>query len=193
VDAKYRDFNIRADSKHSGLLYRLNPWPWVEAEVLAAMAPGGTGQLNANKITFWRTGVQEGINPDQFTFVQVVECMCYIMSTWRWQANSYKDCIKCLLLCQKLMFIIASLVCTPNVGSMEDTPNVFNKIPIWSLELPWFWDMWNFRKGKRCCSCLDKCNRKGVEPDPVTFVVVLNGCASMNASMFINRSYQYGY
>lgn len=117
----------------------------------------------------------------------------YIMSTWRWQANSYKDCIKCLVLCQMLMFIIASLVCTPNVGSMEGTQNVFNKIPIWSLELPWFWDMWNFRKGKRCCSCLDKCNRKGVEPDPVTFVAIHNGCASMKASMCINRSYQYGW
>jgi len=36
-------------------------------------------------------------------------------------------------------------------------------------------------KGIRRWNCLAKCNRKGVEPNPVTFVGILNACASIEA------------
>jgi hypothetical protein len=36
-------------------------------------------------------------------------------------------------------------------------------------------------KGRRHWTIFNKCNKKVVQPDPVTFVVVLNACASLQA------------
>jgi hypothetical protein len=53
--------------------------------------------------------------------------------------------------------------------------------PMWSLGLPCYWDIWKMVKGRKHWSYFQWMQQEGVEPDPVTFVGVLNACASVEA------------
>ncbi len=57
---------------------------------------------------------------------------------------------------------VASLVCMPNVTTWnmlgEHSPRCHHTM--WSVGLPWCWDMWNVGKGGRHWNYLDKCSRK---------------------------------
>jgi hypothetical protein len=68
---------------------------------------------------------------------------------------------------------------------IEDAWRMFNKmchLEMWSLGMPsWYWDMCNACKGRRRWhTYFDKlCNTKGVWSNFLTFVGVLNACASV--------------
>ncbi|CAK9213960.1 unnamed protein product [Sphagnum jensenii] len=68
-------------------------------------------------------------------------------------------------------------------GSMEDASRVFNKIPSHNVVT---WNMMLFGHVKcgereKALEPFQQMQQEGVQPDPVTFVGVLNACASVAA------------
>jgi hypothetical protein len=57
---------------------------------------------------------------------------------------------------------IAWLTCMQRVGALRRLGECSTRchFEMWSLGMPWYWDMWNEVKGRRCLNCFDKCNRK---------------------------------
>ncbi len=53
-------------------------------------------------------------------------------------------------------------------------------LEMWSLKLPWYWDMSNAAKGRRHWIYFGKCSRKPCS-QTLTFAGVLNSCAGLGA------------
>jgi len=66
------------------------------------------------------------------------------------------------------------------VGSMEDAWSVFNKMPSWNV-ITWTAVIFGHVKCGQAQKALGEMQQEGVQPNSVTFVGLLNACASMVA------------
>jgi pentatricopeptide repeat protein len=195
VNRKYPDFKHKKTQEALWLIDQQNP-PWVEAEV-AAMAPG-TVQLNIfswNRRLFRHVKAgqyeqtmelfhqlqQEGLSPDRYTFVPVLNACASL------QALAEGRCIHKQIIqsgFESDLFVGNSLIdMYAKCGSMEDTWRVFNKMPSCDVV------SWNAMisghvkcgQGQKALRLFQQMVQEGMEPDRITFVGVLNACASVVA------------
>ncbi|CAK9878571.1 unnamed protein product [Sphagnum jensenii] len=192
---KYPDFKHKKTQEALWLIDQQNP-PWVEAEV-AAMAPG-TVQLNVfswNRRLFRHVKAgqykqtmelfhqlqQEGLSPDRYTFVPVLNACASL------QALAEGRCIHKQIIqsgFESDLFVGNSLIdMYAKCASMEDTWRVFNKMPSCDVV------SWNAMisghvkcgQGQKALRLFQQMVQEGMEPDHITFVGVLNACASVVA------------
>ncbi|KAH8972307.1 hypothetical protein BDL97_02G188100 [Sphagnum fallax] len=195
VTASYPDFTHKKTQAALWLDGRLKP-PWVEAR-LAAMAPR-TVKLN---ISHWNSRFaryakagqfektlelfqqmqQSNIIPDSFTFVHVLKACANL------QALEEGRCIHTQVIqsgVESNPYVGSSLVnMYAKCGSIEDAWRVFNRMPShdvvsWNAMI-----MGHVRcgQGQKALELYQKMEREGVQPVPLTFVGVLNACASVAA------------
>jgi pentatricopeptide repeat protein len=168
----------------------------VEAE-LAAMAPGAV-QLNSFS---WNTRLaryvkagrfeetmelfqqlqQEGMIPDRFTFVQVINA-CTNLRLLDDGRHIHRQIIQSG--CESDLYVSCSLVdMYAKCGSIEDAQAVFNRMPTRDVVA------WNAMilghvkcgQGQKAIMLFPQMQREGVKPDAVTFMGILNACASVAA------------
>jgi pentatricopeptide repeat protein len=141
VNARHPDFKHKRTQESLWVEDQWNP-PWVEAEI-AAMAPG-TVQLNIfswNKrlarcvkagqyektIELFQQLQQEGVSPDKFTFVPVLNACANL------RALQQGRCVHEQIIqsgCQSDVFLGSSLTnMYVKCGRLEDAWRVFNKMP----------------------------------------------------------------
>jgi pentatricopeptide repeat protein len=196
MSASYPDFTHKESQEGLWLDDRDKP-SWVEAEV-AAMAPG-TVQLNRFS---WNRKLQKhvkdghpemalqsfkemqregGISPDKFTFVQVLNA-CASLRALEDGRGAHKQIIQNG--CELDKFVASSLVdMYAKCGSLPDAVRVFNKMPSHNVV------SWNIiisghvkcGQGEKALELFQQMQWEGLLPDPVTFVAVLNACASVRA------------
>ncbi|KAJ7570944.1 hypothetical protein O6H91_01G141200 [Diphasiastrum complanatum] len=195
VNAKYPDFKHKKTQEALWLVDRQNP-PWVEAE-LAAMALG-TVQLN---IFSWNTRLaryvktgqydrtmelfrqmqRECVSPNEFTFVPVLNA-CASLRALEEGRRVHEQILQSG--CKSDIFVGNSLVdMYAKCGSMEDAWRVFNTMPLRDVVT------WNAMivghvkcgQGQKALELFQQMQQEGLQPNPVTFVGVLNGCATVAA------------
>jgi pentatricopeptide repeat protein len=168
----------------------------VEAEI-AAMAPG-TVQLNIfswNKrlarcvkagqyektIELFQQLQQEGVSPDKFTFVPVLNA-CANLRALQQGRHVHEQIIQSG--CQSDVFLGSSLAnMYVKCGRLEDAWRVFNKMPSHDMV------SWNVMivghvksgKAQKALELFQQMQQEGVKPGPVTFAGILNACASVGA------------
>ncbi|KAH8935595.1 hypothetical protein BDL97_17G036900 [Sphagnum fallax] len=195
VNARYPDFKHKKTQDALWLGDRRNP-PWVAAGV-AAMAPG-TVQMdsfswNRRLAKYVKTGEYEktmelfkqmqkrGMRPDRFTFVPVLNA-CAGLQALEEGRRAHQLIMQTG--CEADVFVGSGLVdMYAKCGHMEDALRVFNKMPSRDVV------MWSalilghvkYGQGQKALELFRQMQQEGVQPDPVTFVAVLNACASVSA------------
>ncbi|KAH8935599.1 hypothetical protein BDL97_17G037300 [Sphagnum fallax] len=195
VNARYPDFKHKKTQDALWLGDRRNP-PWVAAGV-AAMAPG-TVQMdsfswNRRLAKYVKTGEYEktmelfkqmqkrGMRPDRFTFVPVLNA-CAGLRALEEGRRAHQLIMQTG--CEADVFVGSSLVdMYAKCGHMEDALRVFNKMPsrdvvTWSALIL---GHVKYGQGQKALELFRQMQQEGVQPDPVTFVAVLNACASVSA------------
>jgi pentatricopeptide repeat protein len=169
----------------------------VEAE-MAAMAPG-TVQLNIFRLNkklekyvkagqpekalqrFQQLQQQEGMSPDTFTFVHVLNA-CASLRALGEGRRVHEQIVEGSY--ESNVFVGNSLVdMYPKCGSIEEAWTVFHKMPLHDVV------SWNViilghvrcGQGQRALELFQQMQQEQVQPMPVTFVGVLNACASVRA------------
>jgi pentatricopeptide repeat protein len=121
---------------------------------------------------------QEGMSPDKFTFVQVIKA-CAGLGALEDGRFVHKQLIQSGF--ESDIFVGSSLVdMYAKCGSIEDAWRVFNKMPSRDVVT------WNAivlghvkcGQGQKALELFQEMQQEGVQPDSVTFVGVLNACAS---------------
>jgi pentatricopeptide repeat protein len=170
--------------------------PWVDAE-LAAMAPG-TVQLNSFS---WNTRLgrhvkagegektmelfyqmqQEGMTPDRFTFVSVINACASLRSLEEGR------CIHTQIIqsgCESDLYVNNALIdMYAKCGSLEDAWRVFNKMPTRDV-VAWNGMIFGHVRsgaGRKALELYQQMQHERVQPEPITFVGVLTACASLAA------------
>ncbi|KAH8934858.1 hypothetical protein BDL97_17G001400 [Sphagnum fallax] len=191
TNAKYPDFKHK---KTHEALWLDDPWipPWVEAE-LAALAPG-TVQLdkfswNRRLARYVKAGQpektmelfqqmqQEGLSPDKFTFLPVLNA-CASLQALEAGRHAHEQIIENH--CEDNLFVGTSLInMYTKCGSMEEAWRVFNKmasrdVVSWNAMLM---GLVKCGQGQKALQLFQQMRLEGVQPNPVTFVAVLNACA----------------
>jgi pentatricopeptide repeat protein len=195
VNARYPDFKHKKTKQALWLNGRWNP-VWVEAE-LEAMAPGSlqvsvfqwnrklarcalVGQ-HEKTIELFQKMKQEGITPDSFTFVRVLNACASL------QLLGEGRCIHSQILhnsCKFDIFVGNSLIdMYAKCGSIEDAGRVFKSMATRDVV------SWNAMimgyvicgQGHKALQLSEQMEFEGVTPDPVTFVGLLKACASLGA------------
>jgi len=195
VNARHPDFKHKRTQESLWVEDQWNP-PWVEAEI-AAMAPG-TVQLNIfswNKrlarcvkagqyektIELFQQLQQEGVSPDKFTFVPVLNA-CANLRALQQGRHVHEQIIQSG--CQSDVFLGSSLAnMYVKCGRLEDAWRVFNKMPSHDMV------SWNVMivghvksgKAQKALELFQQMQQEGVKPGPVTFAGILNACASVGA------------
>ncbi|KAH8958034.1 hypothetical protein BDL97_07G123400 [Sphagnum fallax] len=195
ANERYPDFKHKKTGEALWLEDRQNP-PWVAAEI-AAMAPG-TVQLNIfawnqkfskyakdgkleKVIQLFQQMQLEGISPDKFTFVPVIKA-CAGLGALEDGRLVHKQLIQSGF--ESDVFVGSSLVdMYAKCGSIKDAWRVFNKMPSRNVVT------WNAMvlghvkcgQGQKALELFQQMQQEGVQPNSVTFVGVLNACASMIA------------
>jgi len=190
--ARYPDFKHKTTHDSLWIGDRRNP-PWVDAK-LAAMAPG-TVQLdrfswNMRLARYSKAGQHEktivlfqemqkkGMTPNTFTFVPVLNA-CASLRALEEGKQVHEQIIQSG--CEGDAFVGCSLVdMYAKCGSMEDAHRVFNKMPSRDVVT------WNAMilghgkcaQGQKALELFSQMQQEGVKPDSVTFVGVVNACAS---------------
>ncbi|KAH9535065.1 hypothetical protein CY35_17G034800 [Sphagnum magellanicum] len=195
VNARYPDFKHKKTQDALWLGDRRNP-PWVAAGV-AAMAPG-TVQMdsfswNRRLTKYVKTGEYEktmelfkqmqkrGMRPDRFTFVPVLNA-CAGLRALEEGRRAHQLIMQTG--CEADVFVGSSLVdMYAKCGHVEDALRVFNNMPsrdvvTWSALIL---GHVKYGQGQKALELFRQMQQEGVEPDPVTFVAVLNACASVSA------------
>ncbi len=170
--------------------------PWVEAK-LAAMAPG-TLQSNIfswNKkleryvkagqsektMELFQQMQQEGMTPDRFTFVPVLNA-CANLRALEVGRHIHEQVIQAGF--QHDVFVGNSLIdMYAKCGSMDDAWRVFKKMPSLTV-VSWTAMIFGHVKcgeGHKALEVFQQMQQADVKPNPVTFVGVLNACASLVA------------
>ncbi|CAK9275513.1 unnamed protein product [Sphagnum jensenii] len=195
VNARYPDFKHKKTKQALWLNGRWNP-VWVEAE-LEAMAPGSlqvsvfqwnrklarcalVGQ-HEKMIELFQKMQQEGITPDSFTFVRVLNACASL------QLLGEGRYIHSQILhnsCKSDIFVGNSLIdMYAKCGSIEDAGRVFKSMATHDVV------SWNAMimgyvicgQGHKALQLSEQMEFEGVTPDPVTFVGLLKACASLGA------------
>jgi pentatricopeptide repeat protein len=195
VNARYPDFKHKKTKQALWLNGRWNP-VWVKAE-LEAMAPGSlqvsvfqwnrklarcalVGQ-HEKMIELFQKMQQEGITPDSFTFVRVLNACASL------QLLGEGRYIHSQILhnsCKSDIFVGNSLIdMYAKCGSIEDAGRVFKSMATHDVV------SWNAMimgyvicgQGHKALRLSEQMEFEGVTPDPVTFVGLLKACASLGA------------
>ncbi len=195
VNERHPDFKHKRTQAALWLDNRQNP-PWVGAK-LAAMAPG-TPQLDSftwnrrlaryvaagrpeKTLELFREMQQKGMTPDRFTFVPVLNA-CASLRALEEGRQVHAQLIQTG--CEADVFVGTSLVdMYAKCGRMEDAARVFNNMPSRAVV------SWNAMilghvrcaQGQKALVLFQQMQEKGVRPDSVTYVGVLNACASVVA------------
>jgi pentatricopeptide repeat protein len=195
VNARYPDFKHKKTQEALWLQDRQNP-PWVETEMVA-IAPG-TLQLDSfswnkrlarsvkagqyeNTIKLFQQMQQEGTCPDKFTFVQVLNA-CANLQALEDGRHAHEQTIQSG--CVSDIFVGSSLVhMYVKCGCMEDAMRVFSQMPSRDVVS---WTVMIFGhvrcgQGQKALDLFQQMQQEGVQPNPVTFVGVVNACASLVA------------
>jgi pentatricopeptide repeat protein len=195
VNARYPDFMHKKTREALWLVDRKNP-PWVEME-MAAMAPG-TVDLNPflwnrrlskyvkageyeKTLGLFRQMQSKGMSPDTFTFVPVLNA-CASLRALKEGRYVHERIIQSG--CESDVFVRSSLIdMYAKCGSMEDAWSVFTKVPSNDV-VSWTAIIFAHVKcgqGQKALELFQQMQQEGVEPNSVTFVGVLNACASVAA------------
>ncbi|KAH8937689.1 hypothetical protein BDL97_16G041200 [Sphagnum fallax] len=195
ANAKYPDFKHKKKQAALWLGSLWNP-PWVGPE-LAAMAPG-TVQVS---IFSWNTRLirsveageyektlklfqqmqQEGMIPNRFTFVPVLNACTNLQALEEGRHIHVQIMQSC---CESDVYVGTSLVdMYAKCGSIEDAQRVFYRMPTrdvaaWSAMI-----LAHVKsgQGQKALDLYQQMQKEGVKSDPITFVGVLNACASLQA------------
>ncbi len=196
MNVRHPDFKHKTTKSALWLDSKYKPL-WVDAE-LAAMAPGTVQESN---VVSWNTRLarhvkagqsektmelfqqmqQEGITPDAFTFVQILNACANsqaldegrLIHAWTIRSG-----------CESNVFVRCSLVnMYAKCGRDKDAQKEFDKIwthyvMYWSAMIPGHMDCVEGQKGLESSQQV-QC--EAVQPDPGIFVAVLNACASLVA------------
>jgi pentatricopeptide repeat protein len=123
---------------------------------------------------------KKGMRPDRFTFVPVLNA-CAGLRALEEGRRAHELIIQTG--CEADVFVGSSLVdMYAKCGHMEDALRVFNKMPsrdvvTWSALIS---GHVKYGQGQKALELFRQMQQEGVQPDPVTFVVVLNACASVS-------------
>ncbi len=167
--------------------------PWVVAKI-AALAPGTVplkiSSLNRRLTSYVKAGQyekalevfqqmgREHISPDRFTFVPVLNACAHLRALQEGR-RVHEQIIQSS--CETDVFVGTSLVdMYAKNGSMEDAWRVFNKMPKRNV-VSWTVMIQGHVKcgqGKKALELFQQMQLQGVKPNPVTFVGVLNACAT---------------
>ncbi len=124
---------------------------------------------------------QEGMSPDTFTFVQVINA-CAGLGALENGRLVHDQLIQSG--CESNIFLGNSLVdMYAKCGSIEDAWRVFNKMPSRDV-VTWTAMILGHvkcRKGQKALELFQQMQQEGVQPNTVTFVGVINACASVVA------------
>jgi pentatricopeptide repeat protein len=192
VNVRYPDFKHK---KRQEALWLDDRWipPWVVAEI-AALAPGTVplkiSSLNRRLTSYVKAGQyektlevfeqmgREHISPDRFTFVPVLNA-CANLRALQEGRRVHEQIIQSS--CENDVFVGTSLVdMYAKNGSMEDAWRVFNKMPKRNV-VSWTAMIQGHVKcgqGNKALELFRQMQLQGVKPNPVTFVGVLNACAT---------------
>ncbi len=124
---------------------------------------------------------QEGVQPDPFTFVGVLNA-CASVAALEEGRCAHEQIIPSG--CESDLFVDSSLVdMCAKCGSMEDAWRAFNKMPSRNAVT---WNSMIFGhvkcgEGEKALELFQQMQLDGMQPDPVTFVGMLNACASVAA------------
>ncbi|KAH8973473.1 hypothetical protein BDL97_01G050500 [Sphagnum fallax] len=138
----------------------------------------GQGQ---NALELFRKMQQEGVQPDGITFVGVLNACASVVALEEGR-QAHEKIIQSG--CELDVFVGNSLIdMYVKCGSMEDAWRVFNKMPShdvvsWSAMLL---GLVKQGQGQYALELFQQMQQEGVQPGPVTFVAVLNACASVLA------------
>ncbi|KAH9540910.1 hypothetical protein CY35_14G031200 [Sphagnum magellanicum] len=195
TNERYPDFKHKKTREALWLEDQRNP-PWVASEI-AAMAPG-TVQLNIfawnqkltkyvkdgqpeKAIQLFQQMQQDGVIPNKFTFVPLINA-CAGLGALEGGRRVHEQLIQSG--CESDVFVGSSLVdMYAKCGSIKDAWSVFNKMPLRNVVT------WNAMvlghvkcgQGQKALELFQQMQQQGVRPNSVTFVGVLNACASMVA------------
>jgi len=192
---RYPDFKHKKTQEALWLNGSFTP-QWVEAK-LAAMAPGtvqlSNFQWNVKLARYVKSGhyektlelfeqmLQEGMLPDKFTFVPVLNACASL------QALDKGRSIHAQILTSGFesdVYMGNSLVdMYSKCGSIDDAWRVFSKMPTRGA-VAWSAIILGHVKcgqGHKALALSRQMQQEGVDPDPVTFVGILNACASVAA------------
>jgi pentatricopeptide repeat protein len=195
MNVRYPDFKHKKTQEPLWLNGNFNP-PWVEAE-LAALAPGSVqsnifswnsrlaryvkaGQ-HENALELFQQMQQEGMIPDGFTFVQLLNA-CASLRALEEGRHIHMQIIQ--QGCESDAYVGSSLVdMYAKCGSIEDAWRVFNRMPTRNV-VAWSAMILGYVKsgqGQKALELFHQMQHEGVQPDPVTFVGVLTACARVVA------------
>jgi len=165
------------------------------AAEMAAMAPGivqlhpfawnqklskyvKDGQLD-KAMQLFQQMQREGATPDKFTFIQAIKA-CACLGALQDGRLVHQQLIQSG--CESDVFVGSSLVdMYAKCGSIEDAWRVFNKMPSRDV-VTWSAMILGHVKcgqGQKALELFRQMQHEGVQPNSVTFVGVLNACASM--------------
>ncbi|CAN5962314.1 unnamed protein product [Sphagnum jensenii] len=139
---------------------------------------------------------QEGVQPNAVTFKGVLNACASLMALEEGR-SVHQQMIQFALeegrraheriiqsRCESDVFVRSSLVdMYAKCGSMEDACRVFNTMPSHDV-VSWNALLGGFAmhgQGQKALELFRQMQQEGVQPDPVTFVAVLNACASVSA------------
>ncbi len=123
----------------------------------------------------------EGVEPDPVIFMGVLNA-CGIVASLEVGRHVHEQIIQTGFMSDVL--VSSSLIdMYAKCGSIEDAWRVFNEMPTrdvvtWSTMIV---AHVKYRQGQKALALYQQMQRERVEPDPVTFVAVLNACASIAA------------
>ncbi|KAH9530503.1 hypothetical protein CY35_20G006400 [Sphagnum magellanicum] len=124
---------------------------------------------------------QEGVQPNAVTFVVVLNA-CASVSALEEGRRTHERIIQSR--CESNVFVRSSLIdMYAKCGSMEEASRVFNKLPSRAAVC---WNAMIFGhvkcgEGHKALQLFQKMQHEGVQPDPATYVGVLNACANVVA------------
>ncbi|CAM6077419.1 unnamed protein product [Sphagnum tenellum] len=124
---------------------------------------------------------QEGVEPNSFTFVGVLNA-CASVAALEEGRHVHKQIIESGF--ESDVFVCSGLVdMYAKCGSMEDAWTLFSKMPSHDV-VSWTAMIFGHVKcgqGQKALELFQQMKEEGVKPNPVTFVAVLNACASVLA------------
>ncbi|CAM6065209.1 unnamed protein product [Sphagnum tenellum] len=134
---------------------------------------------------------QEGVQPDTGTYVGVLNACASIMALEEGR-HAHEQIIQSG--CESNAFVGSSLIdMYAKCGSMEEASRVFNKLPSRAV-VCWTAMIFGHMKhgeGHKALELFQKMLQEGVQPDAVTYVGVLNACASITALEEGRRAHEH--